>query len=334
MTARDGISTVTTSGMGHGGAPVAGSAPVELSILLVNWNTRDMTLECLASIFEQTTRTFFEVIVLDNGSTDGSAQAIAAAFPQAVLLAEPVNHGFARATNIQAEVARGEKLLLLNTDTLVLDHAIDALAEFARAHPDAGIWGGRTLFGDGTLNPTSCWGGATPWSFIAHSLGFTAIAPKSPLFNPRAYPGWARDSERQVDIVTGCLLMIDAGLWKRLGGFDPRFFMYGEEVDLCLRAARLGARPRITPRATIIHHDGGSTPRGADKAVQKLFAERTIIEDHLPPRWRGITRAFHAGGVALRAGAFGIAGRIRPRRFGDRASLWGEAWRRRREWMG
>lgn len=310
-----------------------GRAPVELSILLVNWNTRDMTLRCLASIFGQTTRTTFEVIVLDNGSADGSVPAIAAAFPQVTLLAEPMNHGFGRATNMQAQRARGEKLLLLNTDTLILDHAIDALAEFARANPGAGIWGGRTLFADGTLNPTSCWGRMTPWTIIARSMGLTALAPRSALYNPRAYPRWARDSVRHVDIVTGCMLMIDARLWGRLGGFDHRFFMYGEDVDLCLRAARLGMRPMVTPRATIIHHGGGSTPQHADKAVRNLFAEQTIIRDHFPIGWRRISRAFHIAGAGFRGGAYRFGGWLKPARFGDRAHLWREVWKRRAEWM-
>jgi Ca2+-binding RTX toxin-like protein len=169
-----------------GGAPTD-SGPVEVSILLVNWNTRDMTLECLASIYRQTTRVSFEVIVVDNGSTDGSAPAIAAAFPQVTLLAEDVNHGFAAATNMQARLAQGEKLLLLNTDTVVLDHAIDALAEFARENPKALIWGGRTLFGDGSLNRTSCWRKMSPWSVLVAALGLTAFAPGSALFNPRGY---------------------------------------------------------------------------------------------------------------------------------------------------
>ena len=119
-------------------------APV-LSILVVSYNTRDMTLECLRSVIAQT-RTPFELIVLDNASSDGSAEAIAVEFPDITLLAETRNHGFARANNIAAEHAKGEYLLLLNPDTIVLDGALDKLLTFARRAPDARIWGGRTVF--------------------------------------------------------------------------------------------------------------------------------------------------------------------------------------------
>src|SRR6478609_3802149 len=103
----------------------------ELSILLVNWNTRAMTLECLASVIAETRHTDYEIIVVDNGSSDGSAEAIARAFPQVRLIEAGENPGFARATNLQAQEAHGDKLLLLNTDTVVLDGAIDALVEFS-----------------------------------------------------------------------------------------------------------------------------------------------------------------------------------------------------------
>jgi GT2 family glycosyltransferase len=312
-------------------APADG-APVEVSILLVNWNTRDMTLECLASIYQQTTRISFEVIVVDNGSTDGSAEAIAAAFPQVTLLAESTNHGFAGATNMQARLARGEKLLLLNTDTVVLDHAIDALAEFAREQPRARIWGGRTLFGDGSLNPTSCWRKMSLWSVLARTLGLTALAPGSGLFNPRGYPGWARDSERHVDIVTGCLLMIDRQMWHSLDGFDPRFFMYGEEADLCLRAAAMGAAPMITPAATIIHYGAGSSVNLAAKLVRLLSSELTLIALHFPKGTRGISRLCYIAGVAFRAGGYAIGAFLSRARYRAKAREWGETWARRGEW--
>lgn len=305
----------------------------KLSILLVNWNTREMTLECLRSIYRETLTTPFEVIIVDNASADGSAEAIAREFPQVRLLAETVNHGFGRATNIQAEVALGEKLLLLNTDTVVLDRAIDHLMAFSHHNPAAKIWGGRTLFGDRTLNPTSCWGRLTPWNQFSQAAGLSALFPNSPLFNPRSYPGWKRDSEREVDIVTGCLLMIERDFWRTLGGFDSRFFMYGEETDLCLRARRIGARPMICPAATIVHYGGGSTSPGADKIVRISAAHISLMDKHFSRLGRWIGHLSIAGGVALRAAAFTVGALIAPGRCAAKGKTWRNAWQRRAEWV-
>lgn len=303
----------------------------QLSVLLVNWNTRQMTLECLGSIYAETRDVTFEVIVVDNGSVDGSAAAIAAAYPQVRLLAEAENHGFARATNLQAKVARGEKLLLLNTDTVVLDRAIDRLFAFAQARPEAKIWGGRTLSADGSLNPTSCWGPYSLGNQLAVASGLAALFPS---LDARAYPGWRRDSEREVAIVTGCLLMIDRIFWEELGGFDPAFFMFGEEADLCLRAARRGARPRITPDATVIHYDGGSTRVKTMKIVHTLSAEVGLMQRHVGGWRAALSPWVLSGGVLLRRLAYGAAAWWRPQRYREEAAAWREVWRRRREWRG
>ena len=234
---------------------MAGSRP-DLSILMVNWNTREMTIACLRSIYAEAPRTRFEIILVDNGSQDGSADAIASTFPQVRLIAETRNHGFARANNIAADKARGHYLLLLNTDTLILDGAIDRLVDAARAFPQALIWGGRTLFGDGEVNPSSVWGRITGWSAVCFALGLRSLFRRSALFNSEGLGGWQRDSTRLVDIVSGCFLLIPRAFWVRLGGFDPKFFMYGEEADLCARARALGARPMMMPDAQIIHYGG------------------------------------------------------------------------------
>ena len=304
----------------------------ELSILLVNWNTRQMTLDCLASIVAETKHTDYEIIVLDNGSSDGSAEAIAHQFPQVRLIASAENLGFARATNLQAREARGDKLLLLNTDTVVLDGAIDALMEFSRREPQARIWGGRTLYADRSLNPTSCWGRLTGWSCLAQAIGLSAMSPESRVLNPRAYPGWPRDSEREVDIVTGCLFLIERSFWGELGGFDPRFFMFGEEAELCLRAQEAGAHPMITPRATIIHYDGASNRDPVQKAVFQLQATLGVANLHMRGMERAVARGATIGGVALRALAFRVAGRASPHRWRDRSDEWNAIWSRRAEW--
>lgn len=254
-----------------------------LSIIVVSYNTRDMTLACLRSVFRETRDTAFELFVLDNASADGSAEAIQAEFGDRIsFVAAAGNLGFAAGNNRAAETAAGEYLLLLNPDTVVLDGAIDRLLEFARKQPQAGIWGGRTLFGDGSLNPASCWSRQTLGSLVFQALGLSSLFRRSSFFNPEGMGGWNREGMREVDIVSGCFLLIRRDLWQALGGFRDIFFMYGEEADLCLRARALGARPVVTSAATIIHHGGASEKVRAGKLVRLLRAKTLLIQFHFP----------------------------------------------------
>ena len=145
------------------------------------------------------------------------------------------------------------------------------------------IWGGRTLNADRSLNPDSCWQRLTLWNSFCRVTGLTAVFPGSGLFNAERYGGWQRDCVRAVDIVQGSLLMIRRATWETLGGFDPAFFMYGEEADLCLRARKLGADPHITPRASIIHYGAASDTVRADRMERLLAAKMGLIRRHFPP---------------------------------------------------
>ncbi|MDH5797747.1 MAG: glycosyltransferase family 2 protein, partial [Paracoccaceae bacterium] len=262
---------------------MSNSDPI-VSIIVVSYNTREMTLECLRSVFAQTDQPF-ELIVIDNASSDGSAAAIAQEFPDILLLAEKDNHGFARANNLAAATATGKYLLLLNPDTIVLDGAIDRLISFAGRSPKSRIWGGKTVFADGSINPSSCWRRMTLWGLFCSATGLSRVFPNSPRLNPEAYGGWNRDSERDVDIVTGCFFLIEKKDWDLLGGFDEIFFMYGEEADLCLRARSIGAKPRVTPEAVIVHYGGASEKVRVEKMVRLLTAKMELIKRHFPT-WR------------------------------------------------
>lgn len=306
--------------------------PPMLSIIIVSYNTRDMTVACLASVYAETCCDF-EVVVVDNASTDGSAAEIRERFPQVTLLAESVNHGFAAAHGIALPHCRAPWLLLLNPDTVVLDRAIDKLMTFSRRRPEAGIWGGRTLYGDGRLNPYSCWRQMTLWSLAGRLIGLTAIFPASELFNPETYGAWLRDSEREVDIVTGCFLLISRQTWDKLGGFDPAFVMYGEEVDLCLRARKIGLRPAITPEATIIHYGGASERVRSEKMIRLLRAKAELVKRHFP----AATRRFGLHLLTLwplsrYAALWTVAALTGRATIAESANAWGEIWRRRGEW--
>jgi N-acetylglucosaminyl-diphospho-decaprenol L-rhamnosyltransferase len=258
------------------------AAPL-VSIVVVSYRTKDLTLTALRTVFEQTEPGTFELLVVDNASDDGSADAIEEEFGERLtLIRSEENLGFARANNLAAELARGEYLLLLNPDTEVLDRAIDRLLEFARTRPRAGIWGGRTLFADRTLNPASCWQRITPWSTVCMATGLRAVFKGSELFNPEGIGAWPRDSVREVDIVVGCFLLTRLETWRELGGFDLRYWMYGEEADLCLRARALGCRPAITPEATIVHLVGASSPDDTRKEALITKARVTLVRTHWP----------------------------------------------------
>lgn len=296
-----------------------------VSVIVVSYNTREMTLECLRSVVAQTVSPY-EIIVVDNASGDGSAAAIAVEFPEISLLAETENHGFAKANNLASKQARGAYLLLLNPDTIVLDGAINKVLAFAAATPDAGIWGGRTLYGDRSLNPTSCWQRMTLWSVISQALGMTSLFRGSALFNSERYGSWDRTSEREVDIVSGCFFLIRRDLWTALGGFDLSYVMYGEEADLCLRARAVGARPRMTPTAEIVHYSGASEKVRADKMVRLLRAKILLIKRHFPGWQRPVGLMMFRLWPLSRVWGARLLGR------GKGAGTWAEIWARRAEW--
>ncbi len=303
-----------------------------LSIIVISYNTREMTLACLASLYAETSLPF-ELIVVDNASTDGSAEAIAKAFPQALLIAEDTNHGFAPAHDVALPHATAPWLLLLNPDTVVLNKAVDSLYAFAQSHPEAGIWGGRTLFADGSLNPSSCWGRMTPFSILCRLLGLNSVFRKSEFFNSENYGTWPRDTDRIVDIVVGCFFLMRRADWDALGGLDPAFVMYGEEADLCLRAHAKGFKPMITPKAEIIHYGGASEKVFADKVVRLMRAKTELIKRHFAPGTRHLGRALFALWPWSRWVALSIAGRLLGRAdIKEQAGTWGEIWQRRTEW--
>jgi GT2 family glycosyltransferase len=306
---------------------------VSLTIIVISYNTREMTLECLRSVFRETCQETFELIVLDNASADGSAEAIAEEFGDKVrLIASSENLGFAGGNNQAAGVALGDYILMLNPDTVVLDGAVDRLVEFARQRPDAGIWGGRTLFGDGTLNRASCWSRQTLWSLICQALGFSSLFRRSTFFNAEAMGGWDREGIRFVDIVSGCFLLIRHDLWSRLNGFRPEFFMYGEEADLCLRARNFGARPMVSSAATIIHYGGASETIRADKLVRLLSAKMRLVQYHFPvfTKWLGCWLL--SLWPVSRYWAQTMLGRIVRQPLADKSAVWREVVRRRNEW--
>lgn len=301
----------------------AGAVVPAVAVVMVTYNTRDETTTSIASLLE-TTMTPLEVIVVDNGSVDGSAPHLRATFPDITVIDAGANLGFAAGVNLGVSHARAPWVLLLNPDTVVLDGAVDELLAFAETHPDHRLYGGRTLRPDGATDPSSCWGAMTLWSLACFASGLSTAFKRNRLFDPESLGAWERDTVREVPIITGCLLFIRRSDWDLLGGMDETYFLYGEDADFSSRALAAGMRPVVVPQATIVHAVGGSTSSSGRKMSMVMAGKATVLQR----RWRPAAAA--VGVLLLQLGA-GLRA-LPPRLRGRRDSTWQIVWSQRRAW--
>jgi N-acetylglucosaminyl-diphospho-decaprenol L-rhamnosyltransferase len=303
---------------------------VDVSVIVVTYRCRDEARECLAALYERTTGVSFEVVVLDNASGDGTAEALRSEFPQASLIPLDENLGFAGGVNRAAAEAAGDHLLLLNPDAIVHEGAVERLVEFAQAHPRHGLYGGRNLNPDGTVFINSVRGLPSLWSLLCFATMLSTAFPGSRLFDPEALGAWQRDSVREVGSVIGSFLLVPRTVWEELGGFDTRFFMYGEDVDLSLRAGAAGYRPVFVPDAVVTHELGASTDSRPERMAMVYRGKATVIRKHWPQPRRDLGLLLLWAAVGVRALLSGPAGSRSGRRPG---SVWPGVWERRRVWL-
>jgi len=256
----------------------------KLSVLVVSRNTRDLLLECLRAAVHRAAPGFQEVIVVDNGSGDGTPEAVRREFPEVALIANPSNFGYARAMNQGLERARGEYALLLNSDTLVLAGAIERVVEAAERRPDAAAVGCRVLYPDGRFQPSS-FRFPSLLGLAMAAAGLPRLFPSHRLFNWDGYGGRDWSAVHDVDFVTGCFLLLRLEVLREIGLFDPRFFLYGEEADLCRRFRARGWKVLFVPDASVVHRGGGSATDPSLRAWTYEAKQRAIL--FFLHKWRG-----------------------------------------------
>ena len=283
---------------------------MELSVIIVNYNAGPLLEVCLASIQRFGGDLALEVLVVDNASADGSLEALRR-FPQVRLIPNRDNRGFAAAVNQGLAAAAGRYFLLLNPDTEVVSRVFRALVAFAEAHPDAGVVGPRLRNPDGSLQ-TSAYRFPTLFQAAGTVLRLQRLVPVSFL---RARLGWwlgryfgqldPHVTARPVDYVTGACMLIRREVVERIGGFDPRFFLYFEEKDFCLRAGQAGWRVWFDPAAEVVHHIGGSSgDRPEITVLERMRSMRSFYDKHYGWARRLAVRAIlFAGGLLRCAGA-------------------------------
>ena len=224
-----------------------------VSALVVSYNSKDQLLRCLQA-FVTNSDVPVEAVVVDNDSSDGSAAAVTDEFPQATVLAQPKNLGYGRAANLGLERCQGRFVLLLSSEVTVDPQAVGRMADFLLTRPDAGAVGPRLLLPNGRLDPDARRAFPMPRTLFYRTIGLSKLFPKSPRFG-RYNMGHVPESDvHEMDAGSGACLMVRMAALDRVGFFDPRYFMYGEDVDLCYRLKLGGWKVFYLPSAGATHH--------------------------------------------------------------------------------
>ena len=247
-----------------------------LSIVIVNYNVKEFLTQCLESIYRSKTEYTFEVIVVDNASADSGESRILKAFPEVRWIANTENIGFGRANNQGFEAAKGTYTLILNPDTVVQEDTLEVCIDYLKSHPEVGGLGIKGIDGTGQFLPESKRGLPTPMTALWKITGLSRIFTKSSFFARYHMGHLDPDGNHKVDILVGCFMMVPTALLREVGGFDPRYFMYGEDIDLSYELLKTGHENHYISDSQIIHYKGESTKRGSLNYV-KMFYQAMIL---------------------------------------------------------
>jgi len=295
---------------------------------VVTFNTKELALALIADLVrELEPLEGSQIVVVDNASSDGSADAIAAQFPDITLHRLPANIGFGAAVNRGAADAPTRWLLLANPDARIHDGAVAELVAEASAHPGHGLYGGRFLEETGELNENSVAALPTPASLLGYATGLAPVLRRAGYRRPS--DALAR-SAHPIDVVAvpGTFVLAETDAWRQIGGFDERFFLYSEDLDLCMRLAATGRHPRYVPAAVMTHIGGAASAggsKGGGKEVMKLRSLVTLLRTHWSPGYARFGSGCLLVGVAWRR--LTRVGRRTP------SGRWETAWRERRSWL-
>lgn len=259
---------------------------MKLSVIIVSWNTRDLTRDALASVYRETKDIDFEVIVVDNKSSDDSVAMIKREFPQVKLIENTNNDGFSKGNNLGLKIATGEYLMLLNSDTIVLDNALGKLVEYIALNSDTMMVGPRLLNTDMTFQHSCRRNLPDIWNSFFHLFGLVRLFPKSKLINNYKKYNDDPNVTEPVTALSGAAMLFRRSVYDRIGGLDERFFMYGEDLDFCKRVFDQGWITMYVSDAKIIHHGGGSSKKRRTQSLINFYdAMWLYYQKHFAPQY-------------------------------------------------
>jgi GT2 family glycosyltransferase len=250
----------------------------DLSVVIVSWNTRELLRACLGSVFENACNLTVEVFVLDNASSDGSAAMVREHFPRVRLIENRNNVGFAAANNQVFPHCSADFVLLLNSDTVIIDSALQILVDFMQANPMAGAVGPRLLHPRLKMRVLGCGHQPTLWREFNHQFGISRLVPHSRLFRGiHLFVGVHDDKVREVEWISGAALLVRNQVIKSVGGLNEQWFMYAEDMEWCRRIGAAGWKLYSVPYAVVEHHLSASTKQNENGLMLSVTAGRSYF---------------------------------------------------------
>lgn len=281
---------------------------MKLSIVIPTYNARSWVEQTIRSIQEHAPSFPYEVLLVDDCSTDRTNEAVESAFPAVRVIRHTTNQGFSKSTNSGLRVARGEYILMLNNDTLVHPGALEKLVDFLETRTDVGVVGPRVLSRDGSLQQQCRRRIPTPWAALLYLSGIAGLFPKSPRLARYLITEADEHATLEVDAVSGCCMLARRAVVDRIGYFDEEFFLYGEDLDYCHRTKLAGWRVFYFPDAVITHFggQGGTAKRRLNSTIQFYRAMWLFYRKHRAPQAFLPERALVYSGIAMK-GALAVA---------------------------
>lgn len=243
---------------------------MDLSVIIVSYNTKFLTLDCLQSVFASETEYAYEVILVDNASRDGSAVAVKEQFPQVSIVENHNNIGFAKANNQAITLVAGRYVLLLNSDTIVQPDTLQKMIAYMDDHPSTGAAGCKVILPNGSLDKACKRGFPTPSSSFYYLSGLSRLFPANPRLNQYHLGHLDPDLTHTVDCLVGAFMVVRQETIREVGMLDEAFFMYGEDVDWCYRIKQEGWSIDYYPATFIVHVKGASSRRKPLKIIYEF----------------------------------------------------------------
>ncbi len=288
---------------------------MDVSIIIINYNTYKLTLDALKSIYHSETKYTYEIIVIDNHSSDNSVLEIKKKYPYVKIIENKENVGFARANNQAIQLTNGSYVFLLNSDTMIQNDTIEVLTDFMNKHPAVGVSGCKVNLPDGSLDKACKRGFPTPFASLSYMLKLDKLFPNSPKLNQYHLGHLDPNKDYPVDSLIGACMLVRKQAIDQVGLLDENFFMYGEDIDWCYRMKELDWIVYYYPYTSILHYKGASSRKKPVKIIYEFHrAMYLFYKKHFFHKYSILVAGFVYTGIGIKFSLSLLKNLLKPAR--------------------